>query len=385
MQRLGLVAGEASGDLLAAQVVAGLVLRHPGLRVEGIGGSELAKQGMDCWYPSEALAVRGYAEVIAALPRLLRLRSSLGKRMLDYQPDVFLGVDAPDFNLKLEEGLRSKGQKVVHFVSPSIWAWRAERMAQIRRSVDHMLLVFPFEKKLYDQARIASTYVGHPLADRIPMAPNRRDALLSLGLSPDDEVVALLPGSRADEIKYMARSFIEAALELHARRDRLIFVMPAAGSQRHAEIKAVLQQFRVPSNFRLLLTEGKAYEAMAACQSALVASGTATLELALFKRPMVIAYKMHGLSYRLMRRKALMPWIGLPNILSGSMVVPEFIQDQATPEALSNALFEQLRGLESGDEIGERFIQMHHELRMGCAQRCAEVLAGIESDDRGHG
>jgi lipid-A-disaccharide synthase len=377
MKRLALVAGEASGDLLASQILDALGQAHPGLQASGVGGPKLMQAGLHAWYPSEALAVRGYAEVVAALPRLLRMRSALFKQVLDFQPQLFLGVDAPDFNLTLERKLRVSGIKVAHFVSPSIWAWRPERITKIAQSVDHMLLVFPFEKKLYDQARIASTYVGHPLADVIPMHPQRTKALEALGLPHACEVVALLPGSRADEVKAMGRTFVETALWLHSMRDDLVFVMPAAGDDRYAELTRLLAQFRFPQRFQLKLVRGQAYDALAACQTALVASGTATLEAALFKRPMVVTYKMHPWSYRWMKRKALQPYVGLPNILCGSMVVPEILQDRATPQALGAALLSQLRSLDAGDEITQRFSEMHHTLRMGCARRSAEVLGTL--------
>jgi lipid-A-disaccharide synthase len=376
IDRLSLVAGEASGDLLAAQMIAGLkaITLVDGLKLSGVGGPRLIEQGMQTWYPSEAMAVRGYAEVVKALPRLLRMRADIYRRVLAEKPKLFVGVDAPDFNLKLEQRLRLQGQKVVHFISPSIWAWRPQRIEQIRQSVDHMLLVFPFEKKIYDQAKVPATYVGHPLADVIALQPDRLQALLDLGLSPADQVIAVLPGSRKDELLYNLPTFLKAAQWLHQRIKNLVFVLPAANQDRLAQLKAMLAGIKLDPTLRLKITSGQSHQAMAACSTALVASGTATLEVALFKRPMVIAYKMHPWSYRWMRRKALLPYIGLPNILAGSMLVPEFVQDAATPEALGNALYQQLIGLEQEDEWAQRFTQMHHDLRRDCAGTSARQL-----------
>ena len=374
LRSLGMVAGEASGDLLAAAVLSGLLGNTPSLDCRGIGGPAMARLGFQNWWSIDALSVRGYVEVLREYPRLARMRNQLRERMIAWQPTLFVGVDAPDFNLDLEFALRSRGLKTAHFISPSIWAWRRERIERIRRAVDHMLLVFPFEQPLYDQAGIAATYVGHPLADAIPLESDPVAARRVLGIDSAGEVVALLPGSRPAEIHYMAREFLETAHWLAARRAPVTFVLPAAGSALFERLRTLLAATRLPDSVRLVLTQGRSHEALAACDVALVASGTATLEAALFKKPMVIAYKMAWLSYRIMRRMAYQPYIGLPNILLGAQVVPELLQDAATAQTMGAALLELLDAPRQRAEIGERFAGLHRQLRMGCAARAAAVL-----------
>lgn len=374
---IGMVAGEKSGDLLAAAVLRGLRDRDPDVASFGIGGEAMAEQGFDRWWDVEALSVRGYVEVLRAYPRLLRMRRTLGDRMLALRPDVFVGVDAPDFNLDLEIRLREAGIRTVHFISPSIWAWRRERIERIRRAVDHMLLVFPFEQRLYDEAGIPATYVGHPLADAIPLQVDREGARLGLGLDPDRPTVALLPGSRPSEVHYMARTFVDTAVWMHQRRPDLQFVLPAAGSALFAKLREALAGWRLPDDLRLTLVDRRSHAALAAADTVLVASGTATLETALFRRPMVIAYRMAWLSYMMMRGKGYLPWIGLPNILANESLVPEFVQEAATPEAMGAALLAQLDDEAGRVRLTERFEAMHHALRCDCPRRAAEVLDAL--------
>ena len=375
--RIAIVAGEASGDLLAASVLRGLRALDPALDARGIGGPAMQAEGFQGWWSIDDLSVRGYVEVLAALPRLLRLRSALADRVLAWRPDLFVGVDAPDFNLALERKLRAAGIPVVHFISPSIWAWRAERIDAIRDSVDHMLLVFPFEEALYRKAGIAATYVGHPLADAIPAQVDHPAARRSLGLQPDLATVALLPGSRASELSHMADLFVRTAAWMHARRTDLQFVLPAAGAALYERLRAMLAARPERDGLRLTLVQGRSHDALAASDAVLVASGTATLEAALFRRPMVIAYRMPWLSYRLMRNKGYLPWIGLPNILAGEALVPEFVQDAATAPALGAALLGQLEDDAGRERLAARFAQMHEELRRGCASRASRVLMEV--------
>jgi lipid-A-disaccharide synthase len=383
--RLGMVAGETSGDLLASSVLAGLQARlggPAGLQAAGIGGPAMAARGFDAWWPSEALAVRGYAEVVRAYPRLRATRARLRERMAAWRPEVFVGVDAPDFNLELERALRERGIRVAHFIGPSIWAWRGGRIEGIRRSVDRMLLVFPFEQKLYDDAGVPATYVGHPLADAIPLQADAAAARATLGLPATGAVVAVLPGSRGSEITYIAPAFVATIAWLAARRPDLRFVVPAATDTLYRRLRAMLANGRLPDGTDCRLVMGRSHEAIAAADSVLVASGTATLEVALFRKPMVIAYRMAWASYRIMRRMGYLPWIGLPNILCNDSVVPEFIQHAATPEAMGAAVLAQLDDPALAARLGERFAALHETLRRDCGQRAAEVLLGMRPPGR---
>jgi lipid-A-disaccharide synthase len=377
LRSLGMCAGEASGDLLAAAVLAELARRDTALDARGIGGPAMARQRFQNWWSIDALSVRGYVEVLREYPRLRRMRNQLRARMIDWRPSLFVGVDAPDFNLDLEIALRAQGLRTAHFISPSIWAWRRERIERIRRAVDHMLLVFPFEQAIYDQAGIAATYVGHPLADMIPLDADAAAARRSLGLEPAGEVIALLPGSRAAEIEYLAAVFVETAIWLARRRSPVTFVIPAAGPQLFERLRSLIAAVRGAESLNLVLTQGRSHEVLAACDGALVASGTATLEAALYKKPMVIAYKMPWLSYRIMRGKAYLPFIGLPNILCGELVVPEFVQHAASAGAMGQGLLELLEAPARRVEIADRFSALHRQLRIGCAARAADVLQSL--------
>ena len=370
------VAGEASGDLLAAGVIAELRRRVPGLHCAGIGGDRMIAAGFDAWAHVRELSVRGYVEVLRHLPRLLRLRSTLAQRLMAGPPAVFVGVDAPDFNLGLEERLRARGIRVVHFVSPSIWAWRSERIGQIGRAVDRMLLVFPFEQAIYDRAGIAATYVGHPLASMIPRTPDAEAARARLGLAADGPLVALLPGSRADEVRYLGPPFLAAADLLLRREPGLRFVLPAADASLKSMLTAMLASHPALAP-RLALVDGRSHDCLEAADAVLVASGTATLEAALFKRPMVIAYRMPAFSAWLMRRKGQIPWVGLPNILAGEFLVPELIQERATPAALADALQTQLLDRDLRARLAQRFAAMHDELQRDTASLAADAILEV--------
>lgn len=375
---LAMVAGEKSGDLLAAAVLGGLGTSGffgTAGKACGIGGDAMAAQGFENWWHVDALSVRGYSEVLSALPRLLLMRRRLRERILAWHPTLFVGVDAPDFNLALEARLRAQGQRVVHFVSPSIWAWRRERIDKIRTAVDHMLLVFPFEAKIYDDAGIPASYVGHPLADVIPPESDRAAARLRLQLPPEAPVIALLPGSRRDEIRFMGECFLATAAHVLQRLPDAHFVLPAANDGLYQTLKGLCSALDPAVSQRVTVLAGRAYDALAACDTALIASGTATLEAMFFHRPMVIAYKMSRMSYRIMRNKGYLPFVGLPNILFNEFVVPEFIQDAADPVALATALLKQLDDPSWCDRTRQRFTDKHHEMRLGCAQRAAQVLA----------
>ena len=376
---IAMVAGEASGDLLAGLMLDGLRGRWPQLVADGIGGPQMAARGFVAWWPSDKLAVHGYSmEVLRRVRELLGIRKQLRGRLLADKPHVFIGVDAPDFNLKLEADLRAQGVRTVHFVCPSIWAWRANRVEQIRRSADHVLCIFPFEPALLAQHGIAATYVGHPIASVIAMVPDRAAARARLGLQNGDPVVAILPGSRRSEIRYLCHLFFQAAEHMRQRHAAIKFIVPAVPSLRLAIQQAACLVWGDNYAQHVQIVEGQSHDVLAACDVTLIASGTATLEAALFKRPMVISYRMHWLSWFLMRRKQLQPWVGLPNILCRDMVVPELLQDAATPQALADATLAWLNAPAATTErLQQCFAALHTELKRDTAQLAAHAIEKI--------
>lgn len=372
--RFAMVAGEASGDLLASLVLAAMRDRWPQLSAQGIGGPQMAAHGFDAWWPSRKLAVSGYVEVLRHLREILGIRDALRDRLLADRPDLFIGVDAPDFNLGLEEQLRSAGVKTVHFVCPSIWAWRMKRVERLKRACDHVLCIFPFEPELLARHGIAATYVGHPLASVIPMEPDRAAARAALGLPAQAEVVAVLPGSRASEIEALAGRFLAAAALLERRRPQAWFVIPAVPGLQE-RISRIAR--RGPAPRQLVIVPAQSHAALAACDVALVASGTATLEAALFKRPMVISYRTHWLTYALMKPRHLQPWVGLPNILCGEFVVPELLQSNAKPELLCGALADWLDAPERMRAVQERFADLHQRLQRDTATLATDAIEQV--------
>ncbi len=389
----GLVAGEASGDLLAGLLLDGLRARWPQLTTAGIGGAHMTAQGFDAWWPIEKLSVRGYLEVLPRLPELLRIRKQLGDRLLTERPDLFIGVDAPDFNFDLEARLKKAGIKTLHFVSPSFWAWRPEKLLKLKAAADHVLCLFPFEPELLAEHGIAATYVGHPLANVIPMQPDRAAARRALGLDEHATVVALLPGSRAAEVKYLLSRFFQAAALIRKARPATQFIVPAVPHlQSQIEVAARVSGL----GDALKVVRGQSHAVLAACDVTLIASGTATLEAALFKRPMVIAYAMPAFSYRLMRQKRQLPWVGLPNVLcaprewlhrpagmsahdmadraDAPFVVPELIQDAATPAALAQAVLDWLAAPEKIAQLQQRFTALHHELKRDTPRLATDAI-----------
>ncbi|MEO6409380.1 MAG: lipid-A-disaccharide synthase [Burkholderiaceae bacterium] len=369
--RLAMVAGEASGDLLAGLLLGGLKARWPTLQVAGIGGPKMAAQGFEAWWPHDKLAVRGYIEVLSHYREIAAIRAEFAERVLKDKPDLFIGVDAPDFNLDLETRLKAEGIKTAHFISPSIWAWRGKRIQKIRDAVDLMLCLFPFEPEIYAKQGIPATYVGHPLADVIPLEVPRDAARAALGLEGQGAVVAVLPGSRGSEIQYVAPRLLGAASLLHAARPELRFVLPVVPGLRH-QIEPLRRQHAPDVPIELL--DGRSHDALAACDVALVASGTATLEAALFKRPMVIAYAMHALSWQMMKRMKYQPWVGLPNILLRDFAVPELLQADATPQALCAAALRWLDDPAACASLAERFVALHRELRRDTAKAATDAI-----------
>lgn len=383
MRRLVAVTGEASGDLIAADAMKTLRLLSPELELAGIGGPRLSAIGMECWFSSHDLAVRGYVEALSKLVHILAVRYWLLEYANKWQPRVFLGVDAPDFNLGVEARLRGRGVRTVHLISPSIWAWRPERIRKIQQAVDHMLCIFPFETDIYNGTGVQATYVGHPIADLIAESPDRKAARAALGV-PDDArpVVAVMPGSRIGELQHNSEAFFGAAMALTARAH---VVVPAASqamtgllnrlSRRRPVIQAAreagVRWIEQPLDSETPIS----HTVLAACDVALVASGTATLEAALFKRPMVIGYRVPDLTYRLMKRRAVISMIGLPNILLKEQVVPEFIQDQCNAKALEDSVLAWLDQPQKSAALIERFSGLHQSLRQGAAHRIADILA----------
>jgi lipid-A-disaccharide synthase len=373
---IGFVAGEPSGDLLAAPVVAALRARENGLQVAGIAGDLMQAAGCSAWWHVRELSVRGYVEVLRVLPRLIKMRRDLRRRLIAAAPQVVVGVDAPDFNLGLEIDLRRAGIPIVHYVSPSIWAWRARKIEVVRRAANRVLLVFPFEQAIYDRAGIPATYVGHPLASGIPFEVDAGRARQGLGMPADARVVAVLPGSRPAEIEYLGPAFF-GAIELLAREDACLrFVLPAASAGLRQRIEQLAQ--RAPrAAERLTILDGRAHDALAAADAVLVASGTATLEAALFKRPMVIAYRMPAVSAWLTRRQAHSRWVGLPNLLLQDSVVPELLQEDATPARLAATVTAQLADEAGRRRLVARFGALHRELARDTAALASQAILDV--------
>lgn len=378
--RIALVAGEASGDLLAAPVVDALhQLASGGAQAAGIGGPAMQAAGFEAWASIRELSVNGFAEVLRHYPRLRRLQNTVRDRAIDWQPAAFVGVDAPDFNLSIERATRARGIPTIHFIGPSIWAWRRERIERIRESVDHVLLLFPFEEAIYREAGIPATFVGHPLADRIPAQPDRESARQRLGMFPTPglQVVALLPGSRRGEVDRLVPDFLRAAAQLHIRRPDVRFLLPAANDMLFDRIRRHAEQLKLPADMQLTILSGRSHDAIEAADTVLVASGTATLEVALYQRPMVVAYRLALPSYWIMRRMAYLPWISLPNILCNAEVVPEFVQSRVQPQALAIELQRQLEDEPHRAVIGARFAELNGVLRRDAGRRAAEKILEV--------
>ena len=370
---IALVAGEPSGDLLAARMLSGLRVLRPQVRLHGIGGERMAEYGFTSDYPMDKLAVRGLFEVLRHYREIKGIQDALCSRLLADRPAAFVGVDAPDFNLGLETRLKQAGIPTVHFISPSIWAWRGGRIKKIARAVSHMLVVFPFEEAIYRSAGIPATYVGHPLAEVIPMQPDVAAARAALGLDGSAPVVAILPGSRMSELKYNSVAFVAAAKLLAAREPGMRFIAPMAGHAQRNYFESLLAQAGL-SDVPVQILDGQSHAAMAAADAVLVASGTATLEVALFKKPMVIAYKMMAASWQLMRHMGYQPWVGLPNILAREFLVPELLQQAATPDAIADALWRQLEDEAGRKRLTRRFTEMHQSLLRDTARLSAQAV-----------
>ncbi|HET9580129.1 MAG TPA: lipid-A-disaccharide synthase [Usitatibacter sp.] len=372
--RIAIVAGEASGDLLGAALIRAVRERWPGAEFGGIAGPRMIAEGARTLFPMEKLSVRGYVEVLRHVREILAIRRFLLRELLANPPDLFIGVDAPDFNLKLEAKLRARGIPTIHYVSPSLWAWRPERIHAIARAVDRMLVMFPFEEAIYRNANVPVSYVGHPLADAMPFQPQRDEARTQLRLAGAGVPIAMLPGSRRSELELHADLFIDTAAELHRRRPELRFFVPLATreTREYFETRLYARQAR---DLPIQTLFGHAHLALHAAEAAIVASGTATLETALAGCPMVITYRLSPLTWWLVKRKALLPYAGLPNILAGEFIVPELLQDDATPANLAQALCNWLDHKAARERLRERFERLHAELACGHSPRIVEALA----------
>jgi lipid-A-disaccharide synthase len=373
--RVAMVAGEPSGDLLAASMLDGLHKVLPeGTRYSGIGGPRMKAAGFEAHWPMDKLSVRGYVEALKHIPEILGIRNEIKRQLLAEPPSVFVGVDAPDFNFGLEQPLREAGIPTVHFVCPSIWAWRGGRIKKIAKAVDHMLCVFPFETAILEKAGVAASYVGHPLADEIPLEPDTNGARRELGIAEGGPVIAVLPGSRRSEIELIGPTFFDAMEIMQRREPTVRFLMPAA----NAALRTLLQPLvDAHPNLSLTITDGRAQTAMTAADAILVKSGTVTLEAALLKKPMVISYKVPWLTGQIMKRQGYLPYVGLPNILAGRFVVPEILQHFATPEALADATLQQLNDDANRRTLTEIFTDMHIALRQNTSQKAAEAVARV--------
>ena len=373
-----MVAGESSGDLLASLLIKGILARWPNAHIYGIGGEGMCALGFKALWPAHKLSVRGYFEVLMHLKEILGIRKALREELLKNPPDLFIGVDAPDFNLNLERSLKEAGVPCLHFICPSIWAWRAKRALTLSKSVDHVLCIFPFEPHLLDQYQIKGTYVGHPLAQVVPMVPDRESARLRLNIPLGSKVVALMPGSRASEVEQMTERFLRAALVMQESEPGLVFLLPVVP---HLEgyVEQLCERIPVPHLIRL---RGRSHEALTACDAVLVASGTATLEAALFKRPMVIGYHVNWFSYFLIWPQRLLPWIGLPNILAGKEIVPELLQTRATPIALASELLKMMNDTDAFNALIQTFNDMHHQLSRDTVSVATEVIEELLGRDK---
>jgi lipid-A-disaccharide synthase len=372
MVRIGIVAGEASGDLLGSHLIQALKFKRSDIEFVGIAGPKMMSEGAQSLFPIERLSVRGYVEVIRHLFGLLRLRRQLLNHLLSNRIDLFIGIDAPDFNFWLERKLKNKGIKTIHYVSPSIWAWRKGRINKIKHSVSHMLALFPFEPALYQNAGVPVTYVGHPLADILPIEPDVAGTRELLKLKSDALVIAMLPGSRQSEVQQHADLFVKTAKLIYAEYPNAVFLVPLITRQTRQIFELAIFHETEPLPIQILF--GHAHDAMEAADVVIVASGTATLEAALLKKPMVITYRMPNLSWQILKRMRLQPYVGLPNILAEKFVVPELLQHDSTPEKIAEAAIKQISDDNRIAEIKDEFTKIHHSLKQNTAEKAATAI-----------
>jgi lipid-A-disaccharide synthase len=371
--RIAMVAGEASGDALGAHLIEALHGALPEARFFGVGGPKMQAAGFDVWHPSEDLAVRGYVEVVRQLPRILQIRRDLKSRLRADPPDLFIGIDAPDFNLGLEEQLRAAGIQTVQYVMPQVWAWRPHRIHQLKRAANRVLALFPFELPMLEQAGIPASFVGHLLADQLPLTPNREAAREQFRLPATQTVVAMLPGSRQSELDYMSDLFVRSAKLIARQLPNVHFLVPLQSRPTRRRFEDAVYRNEA-QDLPITILFGHAHLAMTAADGVLLASGTATLEAALLKRTMVVTYRLSPATYRAVLRRHSLPYVALPNILAGRFVVPELLQDDATPENLAQALLNQIGDKVVRERQERIFLEMHHALRQDTGARLVEAL-----------
>ncbi len=376
LQRVYLVAGELSGDILGAGLMRELRVRHPAVEFRGMGGPRMEAQGLNSRFPLETLSVMGLVEVLKHLPELLRVRRTLREEALAWQPDVVIGIDAPDFNIGLEKQLREAGLKTAHYVSPSVWAWRQGRVKKIAKAVDIMLTLLPFEADFYHRHQVPVSFVGHPLADELPLENDRNAARRALDLAPDAPVLALLPGSRGNEIRFMGATFLDTVTLLCQRHPNLQVVIPAATAQRSTELNQLLAAYPALTP-HITLLQGQAREAMVASDAVLLTSGTAALEAMLCHRAMLVAYKMAPATHWLAKRLVKTQWISLPNLIAQESVVPELIQHAATPEAIAEQIDGLLSDVDTRHALEARFAAMHAHLQRSASERAAQAITAL--------
>ncbi|WP_444900205.1 lipid-A-disaccharide synthase [Microbulbifer sp. VAAC004] len=372
--RIGIVVGEASGDILGAGLIDSLQKRLPGIQFEGIAGPRMQALGAKSLFPMERLSVMGLVEPLKRLPELLKIRRTLREHFTENPPDLFIGIDSPDFNLPLEESLKAEGVRTVHYVSPSVWAWRQGRIKKIARAIDHMLTLLPFEAAFYRENHVPVTFVGHPLADDIPLQVSNVAERKELGLTVDDRVIALLPGSRGGEVRLLGPLFLQTARWCYQRHPDLKFVLPAANEQRLAELREQLKDF---PELPVTILEGDSHKALSVSDAVLIASGTATLETMLLKKPMVVAYKLGKITYAIVSRMLHTPWVSLPNLLAQRELVPEILQSDATPENLGAALMRYFEDPLLGDQLQREFDDLHQQLRRNASERAADAICAL--------
>ncbi|WP_444958332.1 lipid-A-disaccharide synthase [Microbulbifer sp. ZKSA002] len=372
--RIGIVVGEASGDILGSGLMAALKTRLPNVEFEGIAGSRMLELGAKSLFPMERLSVMGLVEPLKRLPELLKIRRSLRRHFTDNPPDLFIGIDSPDFTLTLEAALKAEGIPTVHYVSPSVWAWRQGRIKKIARAVDHMLTLLPFEANFYRDNQVPVTFVGHPLADEIPLQVDIAGERKALGFEKDDRVIALLPGSRGGEVRMLGPLFLQTARWCHQRHSDIKFVIPAANKQRMDEIQEQLKDY---PELPITLLEGQSRRAVSAADCVLIASGTATLETMLLKKPMVVTYKLGRLTSMIVSRMLHTPWVSLPNLLAQKELVPEILQNDAIPENLAAAVMQYFEDPLLGDHLEREFFEMHQQLRRNASERAADAVVGL--------
>ena len=377
---IAMVAGEASGDILGSGLIRSLRKRYPNARFVGIGGEEMIAEGFHSLVPMERLSVMGLVEVLGRLRELFAIRARLMDYLLTTPPDVVIGIDSPDFTLGVEERCRKAGIPTVHYVSPSVWAWRQKRIFRIARSVDLMLTLLPFEARFYDEHQVPVSFVGHPLAERVPMEVDTAGARDALGLDQDKPVLAILPGSRAGEVERLGGLFLETARKLQAVHPDLQLVVPCVNREREVQVRALADALDV--KLPLTVVRGRSREVMAAADVVLLASGTATLEAMLLKKPMVVGYRLSNLSYTLVSRLVKVPWVSLPNLLAQEELVPELLQDNATPEKLAAAVLERLDNPAERERLHEAFTRLHHMLRRNADERAAEAVSALIEKER---